>query len=226
MPERLDAIVMAMRVAREFFDGAVVNLGVGLPLMCCDYVPPGREVLFHSEQGIVGFGPIIHDPDKADPAYRNAGGHPVTPLPGMALMSHDESFAMVRGGHIDITVLGGLQVAANGDLANTHIPGKIAGNLGGAPDLATCSKKVIIMMHHTTPDGRPKIVRECDLTITARACVDMIVTDVAVMEVTPGGIVLKEYAPGWSVEDIQRITEAPLTVADDVCEMSLDWAFA
>jgi 3-oxoacid CoA-transferase B subunit len=217
---------MAIRAAREFFDGAVVNLGVGLPLMCCDYVPPDREVLFHSEQGLVGFGPIIHDRERADPAYRNAGGHPVTPLPGMALMSHDESFAMVRGGHIDITVLGALQVAANGDLANTHIPGKIVGNLGGAPDLATCCKKVIIMMHHTTGDGQPKIVRECDLTVTARACVDTIISDVAVMEIASGRVILKEYAPGWTPEEIQRITDAPLTVAADVCEMSLDWAFA
>lgn len=226
MPDRLDPAVMAMRIAQEFFDGAVVNLGVGLPLMCVDYIPPDREILFHSEQGLVGFGPIVHDRERADPAYRNAGGHPVTPLPGMAVMSHDESFAMVRGGHIDITVLGALQVAANGDLANTHIPGKIIGNLGGAPDLATCCKKVIVMMHHTTPDGRPKIVPRCDLTLTAPACVDMIVTDVAVMEVTPEGVVLKESAPGWSVQEIQEITGVPLTVADDYHEMSFDWAFA
>jgi 3-oxoacid CoA-transferase B subunit len=226
MPERLDPAVMAMRVAREFFDGAVVNLGVGLPLMCCDYLPPDREILFHSEQGVVGFGPIVRDPEKADPAYRNAGGHPVTPLPGMAVMSHDESFAMVRGGHLDFTVLGALQVAANGDLANTHIPGKIVGNLGGAPDLATCSKKVIVMMHHTTADGRPKIVRECDLTLTARACVDMIVTDVAVMEVTPAGILLKECAPGWTPDEVQRITDAPLIVPEDASNPSLEWTFA
>jgi 3-oxoacid CoA-transferase subunit B len=144
----------------------------------------------------------------------------------MAVMSHDESFAMVRGGHLDFTVLGALQVAANGDLANTHIPGKIVGNLGGAPDLATCSKKVIVMMHHTTADGRPKVVRKCDLTLTARACVDMIVTDVAVMEVTPAGILLKECAPGWTPDEVQRITDAPLIVPEDASNPSLEWTFA
>src|SRR5690242_14221841 len=179
MPERLDPNVMAMRVASEFFDGAVVNLGSGLPLRCSNYVPPGREVLFHTEQGLVGFGPIIYDADKADPAYTNANGHPVTPLPGMAAMSHDESFAMVRGGHVDITVLGALQVAANGDLANTRVPGKLIGNLGGAQDLATCCKRVIVMMYHSTAKGQPKIVSDCDLLVTARHCVDTIVTDIA-----------------------------------------------
>jgi 3-oxoacid CoA-transferase subunit B len=221
MPERLDATVMAMRVASEFFDGAVVNLGSGLPLRCCNYVPEEREVLFHSEQGIVGFGPIIYDAEKADPTYTNANGHPVTALPGMALMAHDESFAMIRGGHIDISVLGALQVGANGDLANSRVPGKLIGSLGGAQDLATCARKLIIMMYHTTADGRPKVVRECDLVLTARSCVDIIVTDVAVMDVTQDGIVLKECAPGWSPAAIQAITDAELIITDTVAEMRL-----
>jgi 3-oxoacid CoA-transferase subunit B len=221
MHERLDATVMAMRVAGEFFDGAVVNLGSGLPLRCCNYVPEDREVLFHSEQGIVGFGPIIYDADKADPKYTNANGHPVTALPGMALMAHDESFAMIRGGHIDISVLGALQVGANGDLANTRVPGKMIGSLGGAQDLATCARRLIVMMYHTTTGGRPKVVRECDLLLTARACVHTIVTDVAVMQVSSEGIVLKECAPGWTPVEIQQITDAPLLISDDVEEMRL-----
>ncbi|MFN8559040.1 MAG: 3-oxoacid CoA-transferase subunit B [Dehalococcoidia bacterium] len=225
MPERLDPAVMAMRVTREFFDGAVVNLGVGLPLLCADHLPEGREILLHSEQGLVGFGPIIHDPDRADPAFRNAGAHPVTPLPGMALMSHDESFAMVRGGHLDFTVLGALQVSARGDLANTHVPGKVIGNLGGAPDLATCAKRVIVMMYHTASNGKPKILRACDMTLTAPACVDLIVSDAAVIEVTPAGLVLKECAPGWTFDDVQAITEAPLIAPAGADDRALAWSF-
>ena len=136
-------------------------------------------------------------------------------------MSHDESFAMIRGGHIDISVLGALQVAANGDLANTQMPGRVTGNLGGAQDLATCAKRVIVLMHQTTSKGEAKIVPECSLTLTARACVDLIVTDVGVFELSAGSVVLKEYAPGWSVAAIQAITGVPLVVAEDLCEYAL-----
>ncbi len=221
MPERLDPNVMAVRVAKEFFDGAVVNLGVGLPLRCAEYIPHDREILFHSEQGIVGFGPFVTDPALVDVAFVNAGGQPVTPLPGMALMSHDESFAMIRGGHIDISVLGGLQVSAYGDLANSHLPGRLTGNIGGGQDLATCAKKVIVMMHHTTPNGEPKIVTECSLVVTARACVDLVVTDVAVLEMSGGKVHLKEYAPGWTVEEVQAITAVPLILDETVQEFAL-----
>lgn len=221
MPERLDASVMALRVAKEFFDGAIVNLGVGLPLRCAEYVPPEREILFHSEQGILGFGPFVTDPELVDVMFVNAGGQPVTPLPGMALMSHDESFAMIRGGHLDISVLGGFQVSASGDLANMQLPGRLTGNIGGGQDLATCAKKVIVMMYHTTSDGAPKIVRQCDLLLTAPACVDLVVTDVAVMELVDGKVVLKEYAPGWSIEEIQAITDAPLVIAADLREFTI-----
>src|SRR6266567_7497160 len=206
MPNRLEPPLMAMRVAREFHDGAVVNLGMGLPLLCSDFIPAGREVLFHSEQGIVGFGPLASTPAEVDLSLMNAGGLPVTPLPGMALMSHDESFAMIRGGHIDITVLGALQVSANGDLANSHRPGKLIGNIGGAQDLATCSKRVIVLMHHTTESGEPKMVQECSLPLTVPRCVDLVVTDVGVFGLSGGRAILLEYAPGWSVEQLQAIT--------------------
>lgn len=221
MPERLDPSVMAIRAAREFFDGAVVNLGIGLPLRCANAIPPGREVLLHSEQGIVGFGPMATDPRDVDPWLVTAGGQPVLALPGMALMSHDESFAMIRGGHIDISVLGALQVAANGDLANTQMPGRVTGNLGGAQDLATCARRVIVLMYQTTSKGEPKIVPECSLTLTARQCVDLIVTDVGVFVLSDGRVILKEYAPGWSVEAIQAITGVPLIVTEDLCAYAL-----
>jgi 3-oxoacid CoA-transferase subunit B len=222
VPERLDASVMAQRVAREFSDGAIVNLGVGLPLLCGDAILPDREILFHSENGILGFGPVITNPDEADLTLTNAGGHPVSQRAGMTLIqSHDESFAMIRGGHIDISVLGALQVSAAGDLANTHQPGKVSGNIGGAQDLATCAKKVIVMMYHTTTRGEPKILQECVLPLTARACVDMIVTDVAVLEPANGKVLLREFAPGWSIEEIQAITGAPLMIANGLCEYTL-----
>lgn len=218
---RLDAAVMAMVAAREFHDGAVVNLGIGLPLACADYVPAGREVLLHSELGLLGYGPMVQDPSEVDPYVFMVGNRPVVRQPGMVFMSHDESFAIVRGGHIDVTVLGGLQVDAEGNLANTHVPGKIAGNLGGAPDLATCSRRTVVLMYHTARDGSPKVVERCTLPLTAVRCVDRIVTDVAVIDVTEGGLLLREYAPGWTVEAIQAITAAPLTPAPDLCEISL-----
>jgi 3-oxoacid CoA-transferase B subunit len=221
MPELLDSTAMALRVAREFHDGAVVNLGVGLPLECCNAVLPGREVLFHSEQGIVGFGPIATDPAQVNIYLVNAGGQPITSLPGMAVMSHDESFAMIRGGHLDFSVLGALQVAENGDLANTQLPGRIVGNIGGAQDLATCARRLIVMMRHTTPAGEPKIVPRCTLPLTAPRCVDMIITDAGVFEILNGRVVLKEYAPGWSVAEIQAITGVTLVVDPALSEMAL-----
>jgi 3-oxoacid CoA-transferase subunit B len=221
MPERLHHEVMAMIAAREFFDGAVVNLGIGLPLACADFVPEGREVLLHSEQGLLGFGPMVRNPEDADPFVNTVGNRLVLPRPGMCFLSHEESFALARGGHIDITVLGALQVDVRGNLANTHIPGRVAGNLGGAPDLATCAKRTVVLMYHTTAGGEPKVVERCTLPLTAVACVDRIITDVAVMDVRDGRIVLREYAPGWGVEEIQAMTRAPLEVAEDLCEMSL-----
>jgi len=220
-PERLHPTVMALVVTREFFDGAVVNLGVGLPLECANALPEGREILLHSELGLLGFGPVITDHTQADPYVTMVGNLPVTRLPGMSFMSHDESFAMIRGGHLDIAVLGGLQVDRHGNLANTQFEGKPAGNLGGAPDLAYGAKRTIIMMRHTTHDGSPKIVEQCTLPLTTPECVDRIVTDVAVIDVADGQLLLRELAPGWTPEAVQAITEARLTPAPDLRELSL-----
>lgn len=220
-PERLHPTVMAMIVTREFQDGYVVNLGVGLPLECANAIPAGREVLLHSELGLLGFGPVISDHTKADPYVTMVGNLPVEALPGMVFMSHDESFAMIRGKHLDIAVLGGLQVDVEGNLANTQFDGKPAGNLGGAPDLAYGAKRTIVMMRHTTNEGAPKIVNRCTLPLTAPRCVSRVVTDVGVFDIEGGRVVLREYAPGWTPEAIQRITEATLAVAPDVHEVSL-----
>ena len=218
---RLDPTVMAMVVTREFFDGAVVNLGIGIPMHCADAIPPGREVLLHSELGLLGFGPLLRNPEDVDPYVFIVGNRPVTPLPGMVFLSHEESFALIRGGHIDFTVMGGMQVDAEGNLSNAHGPGKPAANLGGAPDLATCAKRTVIMMYHTASDGSPKVVERCTMPLTAPRCVDRIVTDVAVMDRTPEGIALREVAPGWTPAEVQAITGARLIIPADVPEMSL-----
>ena len=219
--QRLHPTVMAMIVARDFQDGHVVNLGVGLPLECANALPPGREILLHSELGLLGFGPVINDYARADPYVTMVGNLPVEALPGMVFMSHDESFAMIRGKHLDIAVLGGLQVDTEGNLANTQFEGKPAGNLGGAPDLAYGAKRTIVMMRHTTNEGAPKIVSRCTLPLTAPRCVSRVVTDVGVFDIAGGQVILREFAPGWSPEAIQRITGVPLAVAPDVREVSL-----
>jgi 3-oxoacid CoA-transferase B subunit len=219
--ERLDEQVMALRAAKEFQDGMIINLGVGIPTYCSNFVPPEREVLFHSENGVIGFGPIIDDPDEADNRLVNAGGQPISKMPGMALMDQAESFCIIRGGHIDIAVLGSLQVSEKGDLANYRIPGKQIGNLGGGQDLAFCAKKVIALMIHITKEGGPRIVKECTEPITAPECVAQIITDIAVMDVTPEGLVLREVAPGWTAEEVQALTEAHLIVPPDLQEMTL-----
>jgi len=221
MAERLDPTVMAMVVTREFFDGAVVNLGIGLPMHCADAIPPGMEVLLHAEHGLLGFGELLQPGEPVDPYVFLVGNRPVRGKPGMVFLSHDESFSIIRGGHIDITVMGGLQVDAVGNLANAHTPGKPAANFGGAPDLATGAKRRIIMMTHTAPDGGPKVVERCDLPLTAPRCVHRIVTDIAVMDIEERGVVLREHAPGWSVEAIQALTGARLLVANDFREISL-----
>jgi 3-oxoacid CoA-transferase B subunit len=219
--DRLDEQTMALRAAKEFEDGMVVNLGVGIPTLCSNFVPPEKEIIFHSENGIVGFGPIITDPDEADENLINAGVQPVRSRPGMAIVDHAESFVIIRGGHIDLTVLGALQVSERGDLANYTLPGKEVGSFGGGQDLAFCAKRVVAVMTHTTREGRPKIVRELSSPITAPTCVDLIITDVAAIEVTSEGLLLAEAVPGWTAEDIQAITEAQLGVSPDLKEMEL-----
>jgi len=218
--ERLNEQTMALRVAKEFADGMVVNLGIGIPMLAANFIPAGREVLFHTENGALGFGHIATT-GEGDPHLINAGGQPVMPQAGMCFFDHAESFAMIRGGHVDCCVLGGLQVSEKGDLANWIIPQKQVGAIGGAMDLASGTRKVVVTMSHTTKDGEYKIVKECSYPLTASRCVDLIVTDVAVIEVTGDGLVLKEVAHGWSPKEVQSITEPRLIVSPDLKEIEL-----
>ncbi len=219
--ERLDEQTMALRVAKEFQDGMIVNLGFGIPTLCSNFVPPDVEILFHTENGALGFGSIIQDPEEADIDFINAGVQPISRQAGMSLFEHAESFSMVRGGHIDLAVLGGLQVSEQGDLANWLLPGKAIGSLGGGMDLAFCAKRVIVVMAHTTKDGQLKILKRCSFPLTAPACVDLIVTDVAVMAVTPQGLVLQEMAPGWTAEEVQSLTEPRLILSPQLKPIEL-----
>ena len=219
--ERLDEQTMAIRAAKEFQEGMIINLGVGIPTFCSNFVPPDREILFHSENGVVGFGPIIDNPDDADENLINAGAQPISSKPGMAIMDHAESLCIIRGGHVDITVLGVVQVSEKGDLANYTIPGKQIGSLGGGQDLAFCAKKVIALTTFTTKEGESKVVKECTQPLTAPRCVDRIITDIAVMDVTPEGLVLRELVPGWTAEEVQALTDAKIIVPPDVEEMTL-----
>ena len=218
--QRLDEQTMALRVAKEFEDGMVVNLGIGIPTQCVNYIPEGREILFHTENGALNFGPIA-TPEEADIDLINAGGQNITTREGMSFFSHDESFAMIRGGRIDISVLGGMQVSEKGDLANWLLPTRGIGSIGGGMDLAFGAKKLIVVMTHNTKDGEPKILNKCNYELTAPHCVDLIVTDIAVIGVTPEGLVLKEMSPGWSADEVQALTEPKLILAPDLKEIEL-----
>ena len=219
---RLGREVIAMRVAREFGDGEVVNLGIGIPTLCSDFVPPGVQLIYHSESGLLNCGPLADD-GEGDVDLINAGGQFLSPVPGMAYFDSAEAFAMIRGGHIDVTVLGALQVSATGDLANWFLPARGVGNVGGAMDLAVGAKRVIVAMEHNPRTGEPKIVQDCTYPLTGRGCVGLIVTDIAVIEVLPdgGGLRLIEYAPGWNAESVQANTGAELMVSPDLVEMTL-----
>lgn len=218
---RMDEQTMALRVAREFQDGMVINLGVGIGTQCINYVPEGREVLFQIENGALGFGPIVSSPDEADIDLLMPGMQSVYRMKGMSFFSQDESFAMIRGKHIDMVVLGAMEVSEKGDLANWALPGRGLGNIGGSMDLALGAKKVVVIMSHTTKSGKPKILKKCTLPLTAPECVRLIVTDIAVIEVTSRGLVLKEVVPGWTVEEIQALTEPKLIIAPDLKEVEL-----
>lgn len=218
--QRLDRQAMALRVAKEFDDGMVVNLGMGIPTQCVNFIPEGREVLFHTENGALNFGPTTTQ-EEADIDLVNAGGQYITPKPGMSFFSHDESFALIRGGRIDICVLGGFQVSEKGDLANWLLPGRGIGGIGGGMDLAFGVKKLIVVMEHVTREGEYRILKKCSYELTAPQCVNLVVTDIAVIEVTKEGLVLKEIAPGWSAEEIQALTEPKLIIAPDLKEIEL-----
>ncbi len=208
---KLDRQIMALRVAKEFQDGNVVNLGIGIPTLASNFIPAGREIIFHSENGVLGYGEITL-PGEGDLDLVNASGQTVKPAPGMCFFSHEESFTVVRGGFLDISVMGAYQVSEKGDLANYMIPERQVGTIGGAMDLAFGAKKLIIAMNHVTKDGNYRIVKKCAYPITAPACVDLIITDIAVIEVTKKGLVLREVAPGWTPEEVQFLTEPKLSV--------------
>ncbi|MBC7087874.1 MAG: CoA transferase subunit B [Tissierellales bacterium] len=210
---------IAKRVAKELKDGDVVNLGIGLPTMVANYIPEGMNIFLQSENGFIGLGPAP-EPGKEDMRIVNAGGQPVTIIPGGAFFDSATSFTIIRGGHVDMTVLGALQVDEKGNLANWMIPGKMVPGMGGAMDLVTGAKKVIIAMEHTAK-GAPKILKECTLPLTAAHQVDMIITEMGVMEVTDKGIVLKEINPEFTIEDVQNSTEAELIIAEDLKKMEI-----
>ena len=211
--------LIALRVARELQPGMVVNLGFGLPTLVANFAPPG--VIFQAENGILGYGRILEDDALFDSDVINAGGQPGEILPGASFFSSDQSFAMIRGGHIDVAVLGGLQVSERGDLANWLVPSRGGGSIGGAMDLATGARRLIVAMEHTTKSGEPRILPECTYPLTAAACVDLIVTDLAVIEVTPEGLVLREVAPDVEVDEVLARTAARLHVPAQVPKMSL-----
>jgi 3-oxoacid CoA-transferase subunit B len=213
--ERLDREIVAMRVAKELPDGGYVNLGIGIPTLVSSFVPEDSVVFYHSESGVLNCGPLA-DEGEQDIDLINAGGQFLRPVPGMAFFSSVDGFAMIRGGHLDVTVLGAHQVSARGDLANWMLPDRGIGNIGGAMDLAAGAKMVIVAMEHTDRQGRPKIVDECTYPITGKACVSLIVTDIAVLRPTAKGLVLQEVAPGWTPEEVQLVTQARLIVPADL----------
>jgi 3-oxoacid CoA-transferase B subunit len=200
------------RIAQELPDGALVNLGIGMPTMVANYIPKDRTILLHSENGFTGLGPAAQK-GKESQSIVNAGGQPVTIVPGGAFFDSAMSFAIIRGGHVDYTVLGALEVDMEGNLANYMIPGKMVPGMGGAMDLVAGAKTVIVAMEHVNKNGAPKILKKCTLPLTAKGEVDLIVTDMAFIRVTKKGLVLEELAEGVTVDEVVKATEAPLHVA-------------
>ena len=216
----LDKNGIAKRIAQELQDGYYVNLGIGIPTLVANFVPEGIEVVLQSENGLLGIGPFP-EKGKADADLINAGKQTVTTIPGSAFFDSSLSFAMIRGGHVDLTVLGAFEVTENGDISSWKIPGKMVKGMGGAMDLVAAAKNIIVATTHTDRNGNPKLVKKCELPLTGVACVKKIVSDLAVIEVTDAGFKLLERAPGVSVEEIIEKTGAPLIIEGDIPEMRL-----
>ena len=218
--ERLDREIIAMRVAKELPDGGYVNLGIGIPTLVSSFVPEGKAVFYHSESGVLNCGPLAEEGEE-DIDLINAGGQFLQAVPGMSFFGSADAFAMIRGGHVDVTVLGAHQVSAKGDLANWMLPQRGVGNVGGAMDLCLGARTVIVAMEHTDRQNQPKIVEECTLPLTGKGCVSLIVTDLAVIERNGEVLTLKELAPGWTAQEVQSLTGAHLVLAADLKEYQL-----
>jgi 3-oxoacid CoA-transferase B subunit len=217
----LDKTGIAKRIAQEVRDGMYINLGIGIPTLVANYIPSNLNVVLQSENGLLGIGPFPTE-DKVDPDLINAGKQTITMMPGSALFSSAESFAMIRGGHVDLTILGAMEVSEQGDIANWKVPGKMVKGMGGAMDLVASAKHIIVAMQHCSKDGASKLLKQCSLPITGIRCVKKIVSDLAVLDVLPqGGFRLLERAPGVSIEEIKNATEGKLVIEGEVKEMWL-----
>ena len=215
----LDRQTMANRVAMEFQDGWVVNLGIGIPTLCSNFVQPLKRITYQSENGLVHYGPLAVTGEE-DPNLVNAGGQYVLEMPGMAVLDHADSFALIRGGYVDVTVLGAYEAAANGDFANWKVAGARGGSIGGAMDLAVGAKNVFLLLEHTTRDGKPRLVERCTLPVTAIGVVGIVATNLGLFQVTADGFLLREIAPGYTPDEVQAVTGATLTVAPDLREFA------
>ncbi|MFN0071552.1 MAG: 3-oxoacid CoA-transferase subunit B [Chloroflexota bacterium] len=213
---RLKREQMAARVAAELEDGWFVNLGIGIPTLTSSYVTPGREVILQSENGLVGMGPLATQPEQRDPQLINASKEHVTLVTGASIVHHADSFAIIRGKHLDAAILGGMQVSEHGDLANWRVPEEPMGSIGGAMDVAIGAKRLFVVMTHTTREGAPKVVHECTYPLTALNVVKKIFTDIAVISITDAGLILEEVVEGWTPDSVQACTEPHLTVAAEL----------
>jgi len=216
---RLTRARMAARLAREFQDGWIVNLGTGMPTMCSDHVPPGRDVVFHAENGVIGYGRRARTLEEASPYLTNAGGQAITLEPYAAFVHHADSFALVRRGLIDAAVLGAYEVGANGDIANWRIPGNLGGGIGGAMDIAACAQRVFAIMEHTTREGESRLLRRCTFDVTAPGVVKLVMTDLGLFEPTGEAFRILEIAPGFTVEEVAAMTGTELDVAPALTEV-------